>query len=250
MNLMNVKRLLGKRAPGADRGSQAMPHPPEDEPAPPAPVAMSELDRLAMVSGQHDQLSTGQLQYHQEAELAMDYQWRDLIWPFIKDLDFRVVLDLAAGFGRNSAKLREHAGQLIVMDINQECVEVCRKRFESYPNVRCIKNDGATLKGIGDATVTLVYCFDAMVHFDSDVVRSYLRESHRVVQPGGSCFFHHSNYTGQPGGTLAAPHNRNFMSKEMFAHYSMKSGFEVVRQTVIDWGEYPNLDCFSVIRKP
>ena len=35
-----------------------------------------------------------------------------------------------------------------------------------------------------------------MVHFDSDVVRAYLKEFRRILKPGGHGFCHHSNYTG------------------------------------------------------
>ncbi len=40
--------------------------------------------------------------YYEEAEAGMDAQWRDLIWPFIKECDFSGVVDLPAGHGRNS----------------------------------------------------------------------------------------------------------------------------------------------------
>lgn len=212
-------------------------------------IHQSELESLATRSGSHDPISVEEQMWHEGAAPAMDYQWAALIWPQIKELDFTVVVDVAAGYGRNSAKLLEHAEKLFVVDINPKCIEVCQERFRGDDRVHCFKNDGISLKEIDDSSVTLVYSFDAMVHFDSDVVRSYLTEFYRVLQPGGSCFIHHSNSTERPGGELTPPHSRNFMSKALFAHYSMKAGFEVVQQTVIDWG-VPALDCMSVIRKP
>jgi ubiquinone/menaquinone biosynthesis C-methylase UbiE len=98
--------------------------------------------------------------------------------------------------------------------------------------------------------VTLVYTFDSMVHFDSDVIRAYMKEFYRILKPGGHCFCHHSNYTGNPGGDFTTnPHWRNFMSKELFAHYAIKEGFKIIEQKVIDWS-VPNLDCLSLIQKP
>lgn len=224
---------------------------PETAPTPePAPPTDPELDQLALVSGSHNQISEGQLKYHLDAEKGMDEQWATLIWPLIKDSDFSVTVDLAAGYGRNSVKLLPLAGQLILVDINQECVDFCQRRFQGHSNVRFIKNDGASLKALDDASVTFVYSFDAMVHFDSDIVRSYLREFQRILKPGGTCFCHHSNSMAQPGGGLTPPHSRNFMSRELYAHYGLKAGLTVVQQTEIDWGGYKNHDCLSTLQKP
>ena len=58
-----------------------------------------------------------------------------------------------------------------------------------------------TLADIPDGEATFVYSFDAMVYFDSDVVRAYLAEFRRVLAPSGTGFCHYSNYTGNPAGS-------------------------------------------------
>lgn len=188
--------------------------------------------------------------YYAIAEPDMDLQWQNLIWPVIQKADFSCVLDLAAGHGRNSAKLLQHARKLIIVDINQDSIDACKARFKDDHRITYIKNDGASLKGVADGSVSLIYSFDSMVHFDSDVVRAYLKEFARALQPGGHGFCHHSNYMGNPGGDFTkSPHWRNFMSKELFTHYCFKEGLEIVEARVIDWSE-PNLDCLTLFRKP
>jgi ubiquinone/menaquinone biosynthesis C-methylase UbiE len=77
----------------------------------------------------------------------------------------------------------------------------------------CHVTDGRSLPLPG-AAATFLFCFDSMVHFDSDVVRAYLREARRVLRPGGHAFLHHSNTMAHPGGDFRAqPHWRNFMSR-------------------------------------
>jgi ubiquinone/menaquinone biosynthesis C-methylase UbiE len=188
--------------------------------------------------------------YYDIAEPCMAEQWEKLIWPKIRHLDFSCVLDLAAGHGRNSAKLSRVAERIIVLDITQENIDYCRERFRGDDRFTFIKNDGLSLSGVADNSVSLVYSFDSAAHFDSDVLRHYLKETRRVLRTGGSGFIHHSNYTGDPTGSfMTSPHWRNFMSKELFAHYCIKCGLEVVAQYVIDWGD-PALDCLSIFRKP
>jgi len=205
----------------------------------------ADLREKARLSGDPFKVSP----YYDLAEPDMDRQWETLIWPMIKDLDFSCVLDLAAGHGRNTEKLRICADKVIVVDINQECIDFCRDRFKGDDKITLIKNDGTSLAGVGGGSVSLIYCFDAMVHFDSEVVFEYLREFYRVLKPGGHGFCHHSNFTGNPGGSFyETSHWRNFMSKELFAHYCVKSGLRVINSKVIDWS-LPGLDCLTLFQK-
>ena len=190
-------------------------------------------------------------EYYEQVEEAMDPNWVGLIFPFLEGSDLRSAIDLAAGHGRNTAKLLEQAEHVWVIDINEENIAWCRRRFAGDARVEFLVGDGMTLRGVPDASITLVYCFDAMVHFDSDSVRSYLRESARVLVPGGRAFFHHSNFTSNPGGDVHDNAQwRNFMSKELFAHYARKEGLNVVRQRVLDWGPDAALDCVSLVERP
>jgi|GEM_PF-1203181 len=190
--------------------------------------------------------------YYEEVERYMASAWEGLIWPFIQGCDFTSVVDLAAGHGRNTEYLLPLAHRLHVVDINSENIDYCRRRFAGRDaKLSFIVNDGSSLSALRSDSVTLVYCFDAMVHFDSDVVRAYLREFARILEPDAHAFIHHSNYTANPGGRwMDNPSIRNFMSKELFAHYAHKEGLSVASQRVIQWGGRPALDCLSLLRKP
>ena len=185
--------------------------------------------------------------YFAFAEPHMPGLWRDLVFPFIAGSDFADTLDLAAGAGRNSVFLLRLAQRLTIMDYQPGNVEVCRRRFAGHGNVTFHANNGYDMRPVPDASLTLVYCFDAMVHFDSDVVRAYLRDTARVLKPGGRGFFHHSNYTA---GLDWKENSRNFMSKALFAHYARKEGLAVLAQKVIQWGDVPEIDCLSLVARP
>ena len=137
---------------------------------------IEEYDALlaqAKLSG--DPFKDKKLKYFDIAEPAMAPLWSELIWPLIQHLDFTCVVDLAAGHGRNSAILRQYAKKLVIVDINQECIDICKQRFRGDKKISYFRNDGTSLKGIEDNSVSLIYSFDSMVHFDSEVIREYLK---------------------------------------------------------------------------
>lgn len=192
--------------------------------------------------------------YYNRAEQGMERQWTKMVWPFLTGekeggIDFSTTVELAAGHGRNSAKLLPLTDKLHLVDINVENISFLRERFGKEPKVEYHINNGYSLPFLADHTVSFIYCFDAMVHFDSDVVRSYLREFARILIPGGRAFAHHSNYIGNPGGDLHRnPAWRNFMSQELFAHYAAKEGLSIIRQKKVDWQwDRTFIDCFTLL---
>lgn len=206
--------------------------------------------------------------YFNTAERVMRWQWKYYIWPRIHDADFNVVIDLACGHGRNTARLAPLATRVIAVDINTECVTFVRRRFAGDLKVEVLQNDGASLAGIKSSSATLVYCWDAMVHFEPQIVEAYVQEIARVLSDGGRGFIHHSNWTNGRGQDFQTqPHWRNFMSKQQFGGYLRSAGLEIVSQDLIDWdaskpwwktlwGLRPSkrpvaaIDCISVFRKP
>jgi SAM-dependent methyltransferase len=188
--------------------------------------------------------------YYDEAERYTEHAWSH-VSPYLEGCDFSRVVDLAAGHGRHGTKLLPLAEVLYIVDMTPENIDFCRQRFGDDPRVRYVLNDGMSLSEIPQDEVTLVFCFDAMVHFDSDTVRAYLHEFRRVLRPGGRGFCHHSNYTGNPGGDWRAnPEWRNFMSRELFAHYAAKAGLRILRSDLIDWGSVAGLDCYTLFERP
>ena len=195
--------------------------------------------------------------YYDAVEARAAAQWQSIIAPFLLpfgDIDHSHVLEIAVGHGRMTQLLLNAAERVTGVDVLQENIDFCANRFKDCARLQLIKTDGATLKEIAGGSVSFTFCFDSMVHFDSDIVRSYVRESRRVLKPGGYFFTHHSNNTRSPEGDFQrAPHARNFMSEPLFRHYAKKEGMEVAATKVIDWGSgnkrVAELDCLSLLRK-
>jgi SAM-dependent methyltransferase len=188
--------------------------------------------------------------YFEPAERTLDAHWTALIGPLLADLTYPVALDLASGHGRNAKRLAEKADQVICVDVNPSNIAFLSRRFADDSRYLVRQNDGLSLPFCGNASIDLFYCFDAMVHFDLEIVQSYVREAARILREGTHAFIHCSNYTGNPGGNFQDnPHWRNFMSLELFTHLARKAGFTILAGKPIAWGNIPDLDCVFLLRK-
>jgi ubiquinone/menaquinone biosynthesis C-methylase UbiE len=208
---------------------------------------------IAQCGHSHD-VSKG---YFTDAEPAMQTQWDKVIYPLIANLDFTAVLDLACGHGRNSEFLRRLTQEIHLLDVNQSCIDACKARFGDElegTKFHYHLTDGNHLRAVADDSLTLVYSWDSMVHFDKLVVRDYVLDIRRVLKPGGSAFLHHSNFGAvSPDSDWA--HNvgtRSDMSAALMREYAAEAGLEVVSQHIQGrkegWGT-DDLDCASVLRK-
>jgi ubiquinone/menaquinone biosynthesis C-methylase UbiE len=192
--------------------------------------------------------------YYAVAEPDMELQWEQVILPMIRAADFRTVLELAPGHGRNTRKLLELAREIHLVDVNRSCIEACQRRFGAG-TARCRLhyhvNDGRSLPFIADGSMSFVYSWDSMVHFDKRVVHDYVREFARVLAAGGTGFVHHSNHGAFSDHDVFTenPAWRSNVSAALFASYCAEAGLEIVEQRLLDWF-VKDLDCLSSFRKP
>lgn len=195
--------------------------------------------------------------YYDRAEQA---DWLGSFWklnvpqrPFRRlfdTLNLRTTLELACGHGRHAAQIQQQVPALILMDVVAENVAFCKQRFTGLPNVAVVQNDGCTFRPLPDNSVTAIFCYDAMVHFEFDVVLSYIRDTARVLEPGGRALFHHSILSAFPGRNHREnPGGRNFMSHEVFLHVARRAGLSVVESIPIDW-DVPHTDALTLLEKP
>ena len=195
--------------------------------------------------------------YYDEAEAVAEAQWSGVIRPLIRDYNFTRTLDLAAGHGRNTAKFLELGASVVAVDINQSNIEFLENRFKDSSSVEILKNNGIDLQDIVSESITFIFCFDAMVHFDSDVVRSYIREFRRVLKRGCFGLCQYSNNTSNPTGSYREhPGWRNYMSRSLFEHWLAKEGFSIVSsmylqasQVIVD-EDSDSVDAITIFHLP
>lgn len=190
-------------------------------------------------------------EYFQRAEADMEAQWNEVIFPLIRDFDFETALELAPGTGRNTEKLCGLAKKIYAVDYNEYALEQCRGRLGEQSGGCQISyhvNNGTDLAMIADGEISAIYCWDAAVHFDKEVIADYIVEFARVLKTGGKGFAHHSNLGERAAKDIKKnPHWRSNMSKELFAEFCRQNGLRVVSQTDVAWGEIT--DCATIFTK-
>jgi ubiquinone/menaquinone biosynthesis C-methylase UbiE len=192
-------------------------------------------------------------QYYEHAE-----QWTFAFWNegtvfrrMFDQLNIDRLLELACGHGRHAERVVSRTTRLVLMDIHDENIAVCQQRLGHHAHVSVLKNNGFDFQPLPDADLTGIFCYDAMVHFDHRVVASYLKDTFRVLRPGGKALYHHSNYAAPLDQHYGMnPHARNHMTQQLFASLTTEAGLKVIDSQVIDWGADANLDCVTLIRRP
>lgn len=197
-----------------------------------------------------------------------DVQWFWAIYPRIRQhLPAATILEVGAGQGRWSERLREHCDLLILQDISERCIHMCKQRLGEEGVLYRVSN-GRELSGVEDASVDFCFSFESLVLVESDVLGDYLAELKRVLKPGGTAFWHHSNIGEYPlyfrlkdyvpkrwrrslkrRGLLDYDEMRaKSVTAAWFEREATAKGLSVVSQELIPWGGKRLIDCFSVLR--
>ena len=145
-----------------------------------------------------------------------------------------VVLEIGPGAGRWSQPLLERASRLILVDVSERPLELCRERFRGVGNVEFILSSGTDIPAVADASVDAVWSFDVFVHVAPVDQADYLAEIARVLAPAGVAVIHHAD--GRNRGLMPSRHGwRAPMSRGLFASLAKGNGLLVECQ-IDSWG--------------
>jgi ubiquinone/menaquinone biosynthesis C-methylase UbiE len=192
-------------------------------------------------------------------------QWYVGILPRIhRFIPARTILDIGAGQGRFAVFLKEYAEKLILVDMSEKCIEICRERFAQDTNIEYFVNDGRSLDMIPDDTIDFVFSHDALVFAEEHEMNQNIIQLARILRKTGAAFIHHSNlgqywyYTKLSRRTIKFLRKIKFIEGDSWRAYSVsaakvrnmchKVGLECIVQEMITWSTKKTLvDCYSLI---
>lgn len=165
-------------------------------------------------------------------------------------MDRGTVVELACGKGRHTAQAVPLCKTIWATDTSVDALAELSERFRDVPAVRPLLVTGDSgLPEIVSGSVSAVFSYDAMVHFEMLTVAAYLTEISRILLPEGRALLHHSNYAVNPGGKFAEnPAWRNYMSSDIMCHLASRNGLRIIFQRAIDW-DVAALDMLTVLEK-
>ena len=179
-----------------------------------------------------------------------EMMWHRTIFPRIHNyLPAKAILEIAPGFGRCTQYLKDFTDSLWLVDVTQKCLDGCKERFSNDTHITYMKNDGISLEEIPDDMFDFVFSWDSLVHCDSKVIESYLRQLRKKMKHNGVGFFHHSNLGGvsKEEQVHCRGLRSSYMSADIFRSLCSESGLHCRLQELIPWNSGERLtDCISV----
>lgn len=199
--------------------------------------------------------------YYEDAERSTFLFWEErfVFRRYFDKLDLTRSAELACGHGRHAEQLLQRypdrVEALYCLDVLEENVAFTTRRIGSFAQAAVILVSGCDFQPIPPATLTAIFCYDAMVHFSPDIVASYLIDAARVLVPGGRALFHHANLdrpdTGQPGRHYGLnPHARNHMTLELFESFARQAGLRILQTEAMAWGKCADIDRITLLERP
>lgn len=165
-----------------------------------------------------------------------------------------VLLEIGPGAGRWSEHLIGRARRLVLVDVSERPLELCRERFGESANVEYVRSSGSDLPGVADASVDAVWSFDVFVHVAPADQARYLAEVARVLAPGAVAVIHHADGRNR-GLSPSRAGWRSPMSRGLFAALARERGL-LVESQFDSWGPAGEHDlsgfgdAISVLRRP
>jgi SAM-dependent methyltransferase len=162
------------------------------------------------------------------------------------------ILEIGPGAGRWTEHLQRIARRLILVDLSDRCIELCRRRFANAVNIEFHVNDGKSLTAVSSCSVDGVWSCDVFVHVAPPDVDAYVAEISRVLRPGGRAVIHHAKAGREDG--AADIGGRSNLTADQFAAMVAKHGLSFIDQ-LGSWGprgQFPlttKWDIVSVLEK-
>ena len=109
------------------------------------------------------------------------------------------VLEVGVGVGRIAEHLAPLCEKFAGVDISANMINICRERLAKFDNIELKPLTGSDLSLFPDESFTKAFFQVVLIHLDREDAFHYMRETLRVLRPGGMAWFQFYNIL-HPGG--------------------------------------------------
>ncbi|HEV2689314.1 MAG TPA: methyltransferase domain-containing protein [Bryobacteraceae bacterium] len=147
---------------------------------------------------------------------------------FSKDANRRAwrALEIGCGPGRLMKPMSRHFGEIHGVDVSDEMIGLARERLRDIPHAHVYATNGASLAHFADESFDFVYSYAVFQHIPSrDVVLEYMRETRRVLKPGG---IFRGQFNGLPHSEVPDTWSGVVFSPEDIRTFTRENGFQLL----------------------
>lgn len=99
------------------------------------------------------------------------------------------MVEIGCGLGRMTHRFAERFGRVYAVDVSPEMFGRAKTQWAHLSNVEFVLGHGNDFPGVSDRSVDFVFSFIVLQHVpDPQIVKDYLRETARVLKPGGLAY--------------------------------------------------------------
>lgn len=157
----------------------------------------------------------------------------EVMMKYVQNL--QTILEIGPGSGKWTETLQTIAKNLTLVDISNQCIEICKQRFSHCNNITYHVTEGSSLIFLPDNSIDFIWSFDVFVHIAPEDIKNYIREFRRVLRQNGIAIIHHADEKGMFGGW------RSSMTKELFSDMLKTNNLILINQ-FDSWGNENQYD--------
>ena len=131
-----------------------------------------------------------------------------------------IILEVGPGAGRWTDYLIKLSNKLILVEVSNKCLDICKKKYKDYDNVEYFLLEEINLRFISDCSVDYIFSFDVFVHIDKREIVKYFSEFKRVLTEEGLLIFHYSKVGNKYGNFFSRFNEEDFL--EIVNDYEFK----------------------------
>lgn len=125
-------------------------------------------------------------EFEDTASIVLPWLEAELVRLAERNSAERRALEIGCGPGRLMVAMAPHFGEIHGVDVSDEMIRLATDRLVRIPKAHAHINNGQDLALFGDDSFDFVYSYVVFQHIPSkQVVLNYVRESQRVLKPGG-----------------------------------------------------------------
>jgi SAM-dependent methyltransferase len=135
-------------------------------------------------------------------------------------------LEIGCGPGRLIKLLSRHFSEIHGVDVSDEMISLARERLLDIPHAHAHATSGAGLTQFASESFDFVYSYAVFQHIPSrDVVLEYMRETRRVLKPGG---IFHGQFNGLPHDAIPDTWSGVTFSEDDIRIFTRENGFRLL----------------------